>query len=168
MTWWRSWWILAAVSLALAVAGAWGISPLAGTSATPAPSCTAATPGATPLGEVGMPLASPTSPGPTPTDAADYDFVVVGGVITIRMTGHGFDPQAFQIAVGHHIEVTLINTDTRPHTFTMEALGVDVTVLPGQTVRFTISAPRYGDYVYLSTDPCDAGPEWRGLMRIFL
>ncbi|GIW04683.1 MAG: hypothetical protein KatS3mg059_1303 [Thermomicrobiales bacterium] len=168
MTLWRPWWILAAVSLAIALAGASGITPPAGTSATPAPSCPAATPGATPLGEVGTPLASPTSPGPTPTDAADYDFEVVGGVITIRMTAHGFVPQAFQIAVGHHIDVTLVNMDSRPHTFTIESLHVDARVEPGQTVRLTISAPHYGDYVFFSAEPCDVGPEWRGLMRIFL
>lgn len=129
------------------------------------------TPAGTPLAQCPPGTPTPggaTPPGPTPTDPADYDFEVVGGVIEIRMTERGFDPQAFQIAVGHHIEVTLVNLDTRPHTFTMESLDVDVTVEPGQTERITISAPRYGDYIYVSTAPCDVGPEWRGLMRIFL
>ncbi len=70
MTRWTHWWILDAASLAIALAGAAGLAPPAGTSATPVSSCPAATPGATPVGEVGTPLASPTSPGHTPTEAA--------------------------------------------------------------------------------------------------
>ncbi len=137
---------------------------------TPVLQCPAGTPGpsGTPIPGGVTPRAAVTPPGPTPTDPADYDFEVVGGVITIRMTDHGFVPQAFQIAVGHHIDVTLVNVDSRPHTFTMETLHVDARVEPGQTARLTISAPHYGDYVFFSAEPCDVGPEWRGLMRIFL
>ncbi|MER3484825.1 MAG: hypothetical protein C4345_01420, partial [Chloroflexota bacterium] len=158
MTLGKPWWVLTAICLAIALAGASGITPPADPSASPTSSCPATASSATPAGGVGTPLASPTSSGPTPTDPADYDFEVVGGVITIQMTAHGFVPQAFQIAVGHHIAVTLVNVDSRPHTFTIETLHVNARVEPGQTVRLTLSAPHYGDYVFFSTEPCDVGP----------
>ena len=94
--------------------------------------------------------------------------MVTAGFVTIRMTDQGFDPSYFEAAVGQDVEVTLVNQGTRPHTFTITALDVDVTVPPGETTTITIPSPPLGEYEYVSTAPCDEVIDMTGTMTIFI
>ena len=100
--------------------------------------------------------------------AAAVQPVVTAGFVTIRLTDHGFDPAYFEAAVGQDVDVTLVNQGSRPHTFTIAALAVDVAVAPGETTTVTIPSPPLGEYDYVSTAPCDEAIGMSGTMTIFI
>ncbi len=127
-------------------------------------------------GHDGTPVASPpavASPGatqpplftPIPVQAA----INVVGKLRVEMTDRGFIPSRFECAVNEDIAVTLHNTGTRPHSFSIDELDVDVTVAPGQTKSFTIESPnRLGHYLYYSNTPEDRALGMVGTMTIFI
>src|SRR4029078_11268836 len=102
-----------------------------------------ATPEATPSAACAR-SATPTSTArgtPVPVEELTAaDITKITNTVTVRMTEHGFDPRAFSYAVGHEVEVTLINTDSCEHTFTVDNLDIDVVVPPGATRKVTVSA----------------------------
>ncbi|MBW3632425.1 MAG: cupredoxin domain-containing protein [Chloroflexi bacterium] len=115
--------------------------------------------------------ASPVANGATPVATevlTAADFAIISNAITLRLTASGFMPQAFQYAVGHEVDATLVNTDDQEHTFTIDELDIDIAIPAGETRLVTIPPAAYGDYTYHSTAPGDRGPEWEGLMRVFL
>jgi plastocyanin len=126
----------------------------------PARTAQDATPHASPIACPGPPPAATPAVAPRP--------LVTAGFVTIRLTDHGFDPSYFEAAVGQDVEVTLVNAGTRPHTFTIDALDVDVAVAPGETTTITIPLPPLGEYTFVSTAPCDDGFGMTGRMTIFI
>jgi plastocyanin len=151
---------LLALCLSLGMAGI-GIAATAPPEATPAAACQrAATPAATP----GAATATP-----APIDKLTAaDFAMISNSVTVRMTPNGFEPRAFQHAVGNGVDATLINTDVCEHTFTIDKLDIDVTVPAGEIVHVAIPSSFYGDYPFHSHAPGDNGPEWTGLLRVYL
>jgi Cupredoxin-like domain len=124
----------------------------------------------------GSPVASPAgSPSPvgtplplfTPIAASEARNVV--GRVTIELTDRGFIPSRFENAVNSDIEITLVNTGTRPHSFTIDELDVDVMVQPGERTTFTLeSPPRLKQYIYYSNTPEDKALGMKGTMTIFM
>lgn len=144
--------------LALVVAGAATSSaaPLFET-ATPNPATplAAASPGAGPL-----PLYTP-----IPASAARN----VVGRVTIELTDRGFVPSRFENAINQEITFTLVNSGTRPHTFTIDELDIDVALAPGETKTLTIPSPRrLGQYRYYSDTALDRELGMTGIMTIFI
>jgi hypothetical protein len=152
--------LLLALCLTLGVAGIGAAAP-ATPEASPAAACQrAATPAATP---------SAATATPAPIDKLTAaDFAMISNSVTVRMTPNGFEPRAFQHAVGNGVDATLINTDVCEHTFTIDKLDIDVTVPAGETVHVAIPSSFYGDYPFHSHAPGDNGPEWTGLLRVYL
>jgi hypothetical protein len=116
------------------------------------------------------PLASPVgTPQPLFTPIAPSEARNVVGRVTIELTDRGFIPSRFENAVNSDIEITLVNTGTRPHTFTIDELDVDVMVQRGETTTFTLeSPPRLKQYIYYSNTPEDKALGMMGIMTIFI
>jgi hypothetical protein len=116
----------------------------------------AATPEATPL----PPLYTPIPP------SAARNII---GRVTVELTDRGFIPSRFETAINQEITFTLVNTGTRPHTFTIDELGVDVALAPGETKMLTIPSPRrLGQYTYYSDTTTDRTLGMTGIMTIFI
>jgi hypothetical protein len=130
----------------------------------------AATPGpGTPVTSA-SPVATPQTELPplyTPIPVSEARNVV--GRVTIALTDRGFIPSRFENAINQEIAVTLVNSGTRPHTFTIDELDVDVAVAPGETKQLTIPSPRrLGRYPYYSDTPLDRELDMSGIMTIFI
>jgi plastocyanin len=72
-----------------------------------------------------------------------------------------FLPADFQVRAGQTVNVTVVNYDTGPHTFTAPTLGVNA-VIPAATgnapaqYTFKFTAPsQAGSYQWWCSDPCD-------------
>ena len=103
------------------------------------------------------------------TPIAVQDGINVVGKLTMELTDRGFIPSRFECAVNEDIAVTLRNTGTRPHSFSIDELDVDVTVGPGETATFIIESPnRLGHYAYFSNTPEDRALGMVGTMTIFI
>jgi hypothetical protein len=114
-----------------------------------------ATPPATPL-----PLYTPIPP----SEARN-----VVGRVTIELTDRGFIPSRFEEAINQPLTITLVNTGTRRHNFSIDALDIDVGVEPGQTTTFSIPSPtRLGHYTYYSDTPEDRALGMTGTMTVFI
>lgn len=93
----------------------------------------------------------------------------VVGRLTMQLTDRGFIPSRFEQAINQAIVLTLVNTGTRRHTFTIEELDIDVAVEPGETRTITIPSPRrLGHYTYYSDTPEDRALGMTGTMTIFI
>jgi hypothetical protein len=116
------------------------------------------------------PVASPVAtqlPLYTPIPPSEARNVV--GRLMMELTDRGFIPSRFENAVNSDIVITLTNTGTRPHTFTIDELDVDVSVAPGETKVITLeSPPRLGQYIYYSNTPEDKALGMMGIMTIFI
>jgi hypothetical protein len=125
----------------------------------------------TPVSENGSPIAgSPQAELPplyTPIPVSEARNVV--GRVTIKLTDRGFIPSRFEDAINQEIDVTLVNTGARPHTFTIDELGIAVAVASGETTQLTIpSSRRLGHYTYYSDTPIDRELGMSGIMTIFI
>lgn len=99
------------------------------------------------------PYAEPT-PEATPAtdDSAATPVADTGDGLTMNLVDIAFEPAEFSIAAGTDVVIDLTNTGVAEHTFTIEALGVDVKVAPGGTASVTINAAA-GTYDYICTVP---------------
>jgi hypothetical protein len=89
--------------------------------------------------------------------------------LTIMLTDRGFIPSRFDQAINQPITITLVNTGTRRHTFTIDELDVDIALEPGETKTITIPSPRrLGHYTYYSDTPEDRALGMTGTMTIFI
>ena len=158
----RQWAIPVAVVLVIAALA--GLAP--GRPFPVAPASGAGTPGpdATPA-VIGSPAAQ--LPLYTPIPVSEARNVV--GRVTIELTDRGFIPSRFENAINQDIVVTLVNTGTRPHNFSIDELDVHVDVGPGETTTLTIKSPRrLGHYTYYSDTPTDRILGMTGTMTIFI
>lgn len=117
----------------------------------------------------GTPIATPAEPLPLYTRIPVQEARNVVGRPTIELTDRGFIPSRFENAINQPITFTLVNTGSRPHTFTIDELAVDVLVQPGETKSLTIpTPPRLKRYVYYSDTPEDRALGMSGIMTIFI
>jgi len=113
----------------------------------------------------GSPAASPVSLyTPIPVNEARN----VVGRLTLQLTDRGFVPSRFECAINQDIAVTLVNSGTRPHNFSIDELGVDVDVAAGESTTVTIRPLRLGYFTYYSDVPADRDLGMRGTMTIFI
>ena len=117
---------------------------------------------AAPGNEQGTPSPSPeASPSPiaspSPVSLEGHGSATVSYDVTIQLTDQGFVPNYVQSTSGHDLNVTLVNSGTRRHGFTIAELGVDVMLDPGQTKTVVVHPSGLGDYTYMSTAPGDDG-----------
>jgi plastocyanin len=104
------------------------------------------------------PAASPSPVGsPSPISLAGHGSATVSHDVTIQLTDEGYVPNYVQSTSGHDLNVTLVNTGSRRHGFTIAELGVDVMLDPGQTKTLVVHPVGLGDYTYVSTAPGDDG-----------
>lgn len=113
-------------------------------------------PTVTPVPAAASPVAPAASPAATPGGQSAGP-VSVAGSVTIRMTDQGFEPNAVEATNGHDLTITLVNSGTRPHNFSVDHYGIDVTLAPGQTKTVTIHAPDLGTYPFYSNAQGDEG-----------
>jgi glucose/arabinose dehydrogenase/plastocyanin len=71
---------------------------------------------------------------------------------TVELVDIAFVPDELTIPANTDVTVSLPNTGAALHTFTIEELGIDVEVVPGDTGSATINAPA-GTYDYICTVP---------------
>lgn len=117
----------------------------------------------------GTPEATPAEPLPLYTQIPVSEARNVVGRPVIELTDRGFVPSRFENAINQPITFTLINSGTRLHTFTIDELGVDVALAPGETKTFTIpTPPRLKRYIYYSDTPEDRALGMTGIMTIFI
>jgi plastocyanin len=67
--------------------------------------------------------------------------VPAGGKLDIELDDFYFDPTYLQAAPGQQVTLTLHNEGQATHTFTIDELGVDVTVYPGRSSKATLTVP---------------------------
>jgi len=82
------------------------------------------------------------------------------------LTDQGFSPSYVESTNGHPLTITLTNTGSRPHGFTMTRFDIDETVAPGETKTIVIAHPDLGDFPYRSNAPCDDG--MHGLLVFYI
>lgn len=93
----------------------------------------------------------------TPDELAGVD-------ATVTMVDSAFEPADLNLSAGQTAQVALVNDGRIVHTFTSDALGVDQTVVPGDSVLVEVTLPADGgDIVYWCTphsgDTGDGGRE---------
>ncbi len=79
-------------------------------------------------------------PAPAPEAAAFLEITVTAKFAT-------FEPSTITVAKGETVKLTLISTDA-PHTFTIDELGVNVSVGAGQTVTKEFTVEKAGTFAF--------------------
>ena len=73
------------------------------------------------------------------------------GAISIDMKNSAFEPAQLTVPAGKPAKFVIRNRDLTVHTFTIEALGINVKVLPGSEELIELPAPPAGTHVYSCT-----------------
>lgn len=60
----------------------------------------------------------------------------------------------FSATAGKEVQVVVTNKDAMPHTFTVTQLGLNVTIAPEATTKFTFVAKTGGTYTWYCAIPC--------------
>lgn len=92
--------------------------------------------------------------------------VSTSGEVTIFLTDQGFAPSYVESTNGHPLTITLVNTGSRPHGFTIARFAIDEQVNPGATKTIVIEQPDLGDFPYVSNALCDEGMQ--GLLVFYI
>ncbi|MGI8644443.1 MAG: PQQ-dependent sugar dehydrogenase [Thermomicrobiales bacterium] len=138
--------------------GAPAASPQASPEASDATTPMAASPeaaGTTPEAGATTPEAagSPQASGSSPTD------------VTVVSVDIDFNPNEFTISANTDVTVTLPNEGSGPHNFSIDELGIDVDIAPGETKTVTINAPA-GTYTYYCNVPGHRAAGMEGTMTV--
>jgi uncharacterized cupredoxin-like copper-binding protein len=109
-----------------------------------APAAEGAAPAATPAAEQAAPAAAPAEQAAAPAAAVE----------TVTVVSHDiyFDPKEFTIPANTDVTVELPNEGVTLHDFSIDALGISVSIQPGATESVVINAPP-GDYEYYCNVP---------------
>lgn len=60
----------------------------------------------------------------------------------------------FSVTAGKEVQVVVVNKDAMPHTFTVSQLGLNVTIAPKATTKFSFVAKTAGNYSWYCAIPC--------------
>jgi len=72
-----------------------------------------------------------------------------GGAVAIQATDFAFNPTFVKVPSGTtSITVSLTNTGTHEHTFTVPSSNVDQTLNPGQSATVTVTVPKSGAVMF--------------------
>jgi plastocyanin len=85
--------------------------------------------------------------------------------VTVEAVDIDFNPNEFSIPANTDVPVTLTNTGSILHTFTIDELGIDEELHPGETREITINADA-GEYVYYCTVPGHRQAGQEGIMTV--
>jgi uncharacterized cupredoxin-like copper-binding protein len=109
-----------------------------------APAAEGAVPAASPAAEQAAPAAAPAEQAAAPAAAVE----------TVTVVSHDiyFDPKEFTIPANTDVTVELPNEGVTLHDFSIDALGISVSIQPGATESVVINAPP-GDYEYYCNVP---------------
>lgn len=121
--------------------------------AAPAAASPAAGAGATPVGTAGE--ATPVSGAPsdaTPGAATPVADGAPADQIQIVADDIFYAPEDVTIPADQDVTLTLRNEGVAAHNFSIDALGIDVPLPPGEETEITINAPA-GEYEYYCTEP---------------
>ena len=77
----------------------------------------------------------------------------------IRLLDIRFDPNEFTIAADTDVAVTLTNVGQVPHNFSIDELGIDIDVAPGDEAVALINAPA-GEYRFYAMSRATKPPGW--------
>jgi hypothetical protein len=122
-----------------------------------------------PRGASGSPEASPAaSPQASPVSLEGEGVAAVAATVTIELTDGGFVPHIIQATSGHDLTITLVNTGTRDHGFTIEEFDIDELLTPGETKTVVLRNPlaHEVDVDYVSNAPGDDG--MRGTLVLYI
>ncbi len=111
-----------------------------------------ATPTPTPAPASGTPTPTPAS-GPTITDV----------VVSARYAA--FQPATITVAKGETISLQVTSTDS-PHTFTIDELGINVSVGGGNTVTREITIDQAGTFTFYCSVPGHRGAGMEGTLTV--
>lgn len=86
--------------------------------------------------------------------AADTAAIADGAIQVSMKDTMKFEPATLRVQVGEDVVVLLTNSGAIPHNFTIEAVGVDVTLgaKKSETIEFTAPADP-GEYTITCTEP---------------
>jgi plastocyanin len=139
----------------------------AGPPGTPEGTPAAGTPEASPVATPeSSPVATPeASPAATPAAAAPQEVTLEADDIGWKVGDQPGPTVAFSIATGGTI--TFVNTGAAPHNFTVEALGISVDPLPGETLTVPIPpGTQPGDYEFYFAVPGHADGGMSGTLTV--
>ncbi|HEV2106688.1 MAG TPA: cupredoxin domain-containing protein [Thermomicrobiales bacterium] len=88
-----------------------------------------------------------------------------GVEVTVESVDIDFNPNEFTIPANTDVTVHLPNNGAAPHTFTIDELGIDVELAPGEEQMITINAPA-GTYEYYCAVPGHAEAGMVGTMTV--
>lgn len=102
----------------------------------------------------GYPTPPPGAAAEEPTEAAAEDTTASSGTGAIEVDMHDiyFDPTEITIPVDTPTEIHFVNKGAAVHDFTIDALGIHVTLNPGEEATETVTAPA-GEYEYYCSIP---------------
>lgn len=75
-----------------------------------------------------------------------------GKEITVQLRSFEFEPSSFTLEQGQPVSLKLVSEDIE-HTYTVEALGVDYRVGPGETRTVTFTPEQSGTFELICTIP---------------
>ena len=92
-----------------------------------------------------------------PTTGQDGD--VLPGTAAIGIADLAFEPSTLSVARGN-TEITITNSDTTDHTFTLDSGDVDEPIPAGETVKVTVSLETSAGF------HCEIHPSMTGMLNV--
>jgi hypothetical protein len=111
------------------------------------------------------PAASPVA---SPAASEGSDFVYTTGKAAIRITPAGFAPRHVLYAVGIDVTLAVTNATGQPRTFTMDGLGIEVEIQPGETAEVVLERLDLGEYPFHSASPGGDATRFDGRVTVFI
>ncbi len=81
--------------------------------------------------------------------------------ITLDVKSFTFSPDQLRVKAGSAVKLVVKNDDSTTHTFTLDAVGVDVSLPPGTERVIEFQAPAAGTYQWYCAPHSDPGPNGR-------
>ncbi len=72
----------------------------------------------------------------------------VAGALRVEQLAYRFQPQQLAGTTGKAVTVEIVNSGSTAHTFTIDELGVDKTLDPGQSATVTFTPPKAGAFMF--------------------
>jgi plastocyanin len=105
-----------------------------------------------------QPPVSTTAP-PTPEPSPER-------VIAVSTPGYRYEPATLRLPAGETVILELTNPDDQAHGLTVEALSLQMTANPGETVRLPVQAPESGSFVMYCSFPGHRQAGHRGRIEV--
>jgi nitrite reductase (NO-forming) len=107
---------------------------------------------AAPAAEGAAPAAAPSAPEASPAAEAAQAAPAAAAPVTVVSHDIYFDPKEVTIPANTDVTVDLPNEGVTLHDFSIDALGISVSIQPGATEHVVVNAPP-GDYEYYCNVP---------------